>query len=330
MKQVRKIADRYLSSEKLTQWIATKNWTTSRLCDIGEWEDADFIATAKEIMGGNEAPKHRKIWEFAATVLALKELGLFNSNSICLSVAAGCERILFYLANNIAGVVASDIYGQGDFSSREANLSFLNNQKNFAPYDYLEQNLCAAYSNALNLKFPNDCFDFSFCMSSIEHFGGVKNSNRALAEMARVTKPGGYVFVTTEISINDHKTDEVFKTKDIANLIKDTGLSLSSDFNFSLSDSSLKYLCDMRKDDLNRLPHINLKSQCSIFTSGLLVLRKAGNFQVTPNLEQKKKELWDIASKLKTPEPIDFKQTFLNKIEKKLLSLLWKIQERLL
>ncbi len=310
-----KVANKYLCTKNLKYRTKELDWRTSRLCEINEWENPEFAHTAKEIMGNNTFPKHRKVWEFSATVLALKDLGLLNKDSVCISVAAGVERILFYLANKTNGVIATDIYGLGDFSNKEANKSFINNQKQFAPYSYTEENLIAANCNALNLKFPDNSFDFAFSMSSIEHFGGIKNANRALKEMSRVVKPGGYVIITTEFAINNYITDQVFKYKDFKKLIKDTNLSGKLDF--SLSNESLKYLCDMLVDDLEQLPHINLKAFASIFTSAILILKKDGS----SNIQTNKSKLWSIAKNLRNEVKLKKENKLVSVIKKKLLNL---------
>jgi len=324
-----KIANKYHCSARLKKRTKKLSWKTSRLCEINEWENDEFIKVAKEIMGNNSFPKHRKVWEFSATILALKELNLLNKESTCISVAAGVERILFYLANQIAGVIATDIYGQGDFADKEADRNFINNQKQFAPYNYEENNLIAANCNALDLKFPDNSFDFAFSMSSIEHFGGVKNANKALKEMSRVVKPGGIVIVSTEFAINNFKTDQVFKYKDFNKLIKDTGLKNAGpnpSLDFSLSEESLEHLCDMLVDDLGALPHLNLKAYASIFTSAILILRKDGKSDKRAN----KKKLWEIAKELRHEVVIKKQNYLIIKIKEKLISLKLKVDMKLL
>jgi SAM-dependent methyltransferase len=53
-----------------------------------------------------------------------------------------------------------------------------------------------------DLLYEDGTFDAVFCASSIEHFGGLGEAQRAIREMERVAKPGGVVAVTTECIVN--------------------------------------------------------------------------------------------------------------------------------
>lgn len=328
-----KIANKFKISNKLKVDSHHVNWLESRLCDVEEWESAEFQQVANSLMRMSEVPKHRKIWEFATTLLALERLELLNKDSLGISIAAGAERILFDLANKVGGIVATDIYGDGHFADLEANQSFLVNQKQFAPFEYVEENLCAAYSDALDLQFGSNIFDFAISMSSIEHFGGVEKSRQSLKEMGRVLRPGGYAIIATEFAINNYATDQVFLVDDIEKLLSGTGLELLDDFSFRTSEESIKYLCDMRKDDLNIYPHINLKNLCSIFTSGLLILKKEGQYhkRIESDFLRDKSLVWEKVKEINSikRDPVDFsKLTVLNRIKRRLLYIYWCFLER--
>lgn len=330
------IRKRFKASEALSLAEQRKSWLDCRLCDLNDWEDPEFLEVASALMQTKDVPKHRKVWEFVVSILALRELGHLNSKSLGLSVAAGNERILFYLANLVGGMVATDIYGAGNFSDLEAAESFLYDQKSYAPFPYKEDNLKALYSDALDLKLLGNSFDFCICLSSIEHFGGLRPAIQSIKEMARVLKPGGHAIIITEISLNDIATDQVFNRWDIPQLIKGSGFSLVNDFNFATSKESLEHLCDMRSDDLLKMPHINLKNLCSIFTSGILILEKeAGKGTNVPNdtenkLLKRKEELWNYLEVMQT-KPItplkEIKLNFKDRVRRKLRFLYWKAIE---
>jgi demethylmenaquinone methyltransferase/2-methoxy-6-polyprenyl-1,4-benzoquinol methylase len=50
--------------------------------------------------------------------------------------------------------------------------------------------------SAHQIPFSNDEFDFVFCSNALDHF---ENPSRAVREMKRVTKPGGYVIVVCDV-----------------------------------------------------------------------------------------------------------------------------------
>lgn len=249
-----------------------------KLCDIDDWNDSLFSDLAGDIFARHALTPvvHRKLWEFTKTIQALKAGGVLKKNSLGLSVAGGTERILFYLANYVSRIIATDIYGYGNFSGNEASADFLTQQEKYAPYHYPKENLKAAYMNALELKFSGNLFDFAFCLSSIEHFGGLRSAKKALLEMTRVVRPGGIVFITTDCCLNRFRTHEVFSPTQIERLINDCDLELLEPIDWALSNSTLEHIIDMRKDNLATLPHINLKLFGSIFTSISLALRKRG------------------------------------------------------
>ncbi|MCB0352259.1 MAG: methyltransferase domain-containing protein [Bdellovibrionales bacterium] len=249
-----------------------------KLCDVEDWAAPGFLARAKDVLGegGSEPVFHRKIWEFTKALTALERGGFLEDSRKCLSVAGGHERISYYLTRHISRVALTDIYGDSSFATDEASDRILQDPSAFAPYAFDSQRLRILKMNALKLFFPKNTFDFALCLSSIEHFGGMRSALRSLREMTRVVRPGGYVILTTECSLNGFATDEVFLPRQLSHLIRKSGLQLVEPINWGLSDRTLTYLCDMKRDSTSQLPHINLKLLCSVFTSICLVLKKPG------------------------------------------------------
>src|SRR5919201_118706 len=72
----------------------------AKLCDVADFEDPDLRARAREIAPGPEGEElHRKKWEFAMLALFLEDAGLLEERAQVLSVGAGHEEVLFWLAN---------------------------------------------------------------------------------------------------------------------------------------------------------------------------------------------------------------------------------------
>jgi SAM-dependent methyltransferase len=135
------------------------------------------------------------------TALFLRELGLLREDVAVLDVGAGSEPLMFWLARHAGRVVATDIYGEGDFAYREAAGSFVADPSRFAPYDYPRERLEVRHADARELPFDDATFDVVVSMSSIEHFGGPGGIRRSAAEIGRVLKPGGYAFLVTEVFV---------------------------------------------------------------------------------------------------------------------------------
>ena len=181
-----------------------------KVCDRRDFDDERLLAMLRDIAGPDLQPgmeTHRKLWEYAMLGLYLEEAGALREDAEALAIAAGTEEPLFWLANRIGRVVATDIYGEGDFAYREAAATMLTDPASFAPYPYREDRLEVREMNALQLDLPDESFDFVYSLSSIEHFGGPREKATAAREMARVLRPGGQLVIVTECLLGRHVLD---------------------------------------------------------------------------------------------------------------------------
>jgi SAM-dependent methyltransferase len=151
---------------------------------------------------GLEPRRHRKAWEFALGVQSLERAGVLDEEAMGLSVGAGHEAIVYYLANRCRWIFATDVYGSGSFSHVEGSSLMLVDPDLYAPYEYRRNRLTACYMDALDLRFEDETFDYVVSFGSIEHFGGIEQATASLKEAARVVRPGGLVFVTTELAVD--------------------------------------------------------------------------------------------------------------------------------
>lgn len=281
-----------------------------KLCDLPDFEDQELREMLSEIAPGYEPQEElrRKFWEYAMLGLYLQETGALSEDAEALAVAAGHEEPLFWLANQIRRMVATDIYGQGSFAYREADGSMLTDPSAFAPYPYREDHLEVRDMNALQLDFPDESFDIVFSLSSIEHFGGAREVKHAAREMSRVLRPGGQLVIVTECFISRNPLDwipvqlairaatlgrrcggarpgkrliDVFTPAEIMRLIVEpTGLELVQPLDTHISPESFDNLTRWGEADelLPRSgqpwPHILLKGHGAPWTSAFLAFRK--------------------------------------------------------
>lgn len=171
-----------------------------KLCELRDFADPTVDARIAEIVPGLQPPEQlrRKYWEYALLTLFLEDLGLLHEDARVLSVGAGNETVLFWLANRVAKVVATDIYGEGSFGEYEAARAMLSDPASLSPYPYRESHLDVRHMDARKLEFPDGSFDAVFSLSSIEHFGSRADIRRSAEEMGRVLRRGGGAFVVTE------------------------------------------------------------------------------------------------------------------------------------
>ncbi|MCB0339624.1 MAG: class I SAM-dependent methyltransferase [Bdellovibrionales bacterium] len=262
-------------------------YASSKLCDITDFSDPDFFSTAGNILAADPSrgEHHRKLWEFTQAVRILQAHGLLSEDKAGISVAAGKERVLFYLSKYVGRILATDIYGQGDFQKDEANEDFFHSPQRFSPYPCRPENIRVASMNALALDLPDNLFDFALSFSSIEHFGSLGASAQAIDEMARVVKPGGLVLVATECSLNGKRSYDVFLPHEIIQLTQRSNLELIDGINWEISKKSLEKIVDIRRDNLELLPHMTLKSFGCVFTSIFLAFRKPGTSAFPTNFD---------------------------------------------
>ena len=283
----------------------------AKLCDVRDFEDADVLRMLQDILPERDPLSHieRKVWEFAMLALFLEETGRLHDGTRALATGAGDERMVFWLANRLGRVVATDIYGEGLFAEREATATMLSDPAAHAPFPYREDRLTVEYADARSLPYPDESFDVVFSLSSIEHFGGRHDVARAAREMGRVLKPGGHGFVATEclvrlhpletaladsvvraLTLNTRRTEatprqrllEGFTPRELrSRIVRPSGLQLMQPLDLSLSDESWDNLTvthgDGRLDPATGefYPHVLLKAGRSVFTSVCLPLQRA-------------------------------------------------------
>jgi hypothetical protein len=67
---------------------------------------------------------HRKVWEFNHTLYGLRTLRRRPPQAVALGIGCGHEELMYFLANRVSRVVATDIYEDG-FLGGESNADVL-------------------------------------------------------------------------------------------------------------------------------------------------------------------------------------------------------------
>jgi SAM-dependent methyltransferase len=292
----------------------------AKLCDLRDFEDEALLAMLRDILPERDPATHieRKVWEYAMLALFLEDVGRLHEGTEALAVGAGDERILFWLANRIGRMVATDIYGEGDFAGREAGTSMLEDPAAHAPFPYREDRLEVRWMDARELDFPDESFDVVFSISSIEHFGAPGEIARSAREMGRVLRPRGHAFVVTECFVRRHPLNaapldfavrlltlgrrrrratprrraavgEVFTPRELTTrVVRPSGLRLLQPVDLTLSPESWENLTvsglegRLEPASGDYWPHVLLQSDRSVFTSICLPLWKPGRATMAP------------------------------------------------
>jgi SAM-dependent methyltransferase len=182
--------------KNLNKICATADWSDPELSEMMQEILQPGIKKAAEIVG-----RHRKHWEWAIGMLALKKAGKIDNNCTFLGIGSGTEAPVFYLTNHAKYVFCTDLYTITSETWKEANKSMLANPELFAPGQFNRKRLGVQIMSGTDIHFEDNTFDAIFSYSSIEHFGTRKAVLECMKEIERVLKPGGVASIATEIFV---------------------------------------------------------------------------------------------------------------------------------
>ena len=261
----------------------------NRLCYVEDWQNPEIRDALAELQKLNpQGFIHRKDWEWAIGLMAMKRFGKINESSAAIGVGSGIEPIPFYLASKISRVYATDLYEDDESWKQAAPSEFLKDPKKYSPFPYREDALTVLRMDGANLDFPDDTFDIAFSFSSIEHFGGENHSGalKAMREIERVLKPGGIAVISTEYILNDKEHPEFFNKRTIHSDLIDRldKLKLVEPLDLRITTNTLDTVIDYNSEariwdtlDLEYKrthSHIVIKYYNILLTSVMVVLQK--------------------------------------------------------
>lgn len=252
-----------------------------QLCELAnpaKWDNPEWHAILRSLVAvpTDPASMHRKAYEYAQTIFGLRRLGRLDPATRVLSVGAGHEVILYWLANQVGQVIATDLY-DGEWRSafaREGNPDVLRDPAAYAPFPYRQDRLRFLRMDGSRLGFRDASFDVVYSLSSIEHFGGVEGARRSVADMARVLKPGGVLALATEWCVRGQAAGEVFSPAQVRAILDHPCLRLVQPIDDRVWDRYETEPVDLRVDRFQS-PHMLLKHDEAIFTSVVVFLEKA-------------------------------------------------------
>lgn len=250
----------------------------NQLCDISDWRLGPMLRALAELH--EDVRIHRKAWEFGKLLGGLQQLGCIHPGATGISVGAGTERPLFWLADRIQRIVATDLY-ETEIGKWGWGSEFLREKSCYWHWPYRREALDVRNMPGTQLDFPDGSFDFAYSLSSIEHFGGHEAARNSVREMARVTKPGGIVCVVTELLLSRNPTPERFTYEELRHfLLQGNGLALvEPEIDLRISESLLAYPKDMWREADDVSPSIVIKEDAypdTAWTSIILFFCRLG------------------------------------------------------
>ncbi|MBI4800810.1 MAG: methyltransferase domain-containing protein [Desulfarculus sp.] len=262
-------------------YVRDQPYQGALLCELvnpRKWLDQGWHDTLKDMQALSLRLDdiHRKHYEYVQTAYGLRLLGALHPGASVLGVGAGHERILYWLANNAARVVGTDLY-EGNWASdnaQEGDPDVIENPAKYAPFPYRQEALSFQRMDGRKLEFDDHSFDVVYSLSSIEHFGGHEGSAQSMAEIGRVLKPGGCAAIATELILNDASDDEFFSLADLVKfVVAPSGLKLVQMPTLELPKAVLERPLDLPQERYFR-PHLVLAERGLVYTSVMLFLVK--------------------------------------------------------
>jgi SAM-dependent methyltransferase len=251
----------------------------TQLCELAnpaKWDNPEWTALLRDLgLPDSKLSMHRKCYEFTQLVYGLRALGFLRDDVRVVSVGAGHEAVLYWLANHVGLVVATDLY-EGvwqDVQAREGDAGVLHSPAAYAPFPYREDRLIFMQMDALGLGLATERFDVAYSLSSVEHFGGVEGACRAVDEMARLLKPGGVLALATELVIAGPPHDETFLPEEVAALVSRPGLRLVSPLDTAVYNRYEYAAVDLYRNP-HQTPHMVVRFNDTVFTTVFAFLRK--------------------------------------------------------
>jgi SAM-dependent methyltransferase len=263
---------------------------TNKPCDAADWFKPELIDVITNEL--REVPRfHRKQWELAMILLALRERGKLHPDAVGLSMGGGVERILYALAPHIGSLIVTDLYDPEsgwECAQTDDPVQFVHRHKPF-PVDLA--NLQALRMDMRSLEFPDRSFDFCYSSCAVEHIGSWKDFAAHFDEVARVLKDDGVYVFTTEINYGSETIEDdhnfVFALPDLLNVLHCSNLALEGDFDARITPNKINHprpanvhalafgqpeplAARLLRDGL----HVQLLRGKHPFTAGMFILRK--------------------------------------------------------
>jgi len=250
-----------------------------QLCELAnpaKWDNPDWVQLLTSLgEGPDKGSMHRKAYEFTQLLFGLGRLGALGDDVEVLSVGAGHEPVLYWLANHAGRVIATDMYGGVWQSERamEGDAAVFAHPAQFARFPYRQERLVFLRMDGRHLAFADGTFDVVYSLSSVEHFGGLDGAREAVAGMARVLKPGGVLVLSTEYCLSGPPHHEAFQPEQVRALLEHPRLALVEPVDERVWQRYDHVPIDLRVSPY-QTPHMVVTDLGSVFTTVMAFLRR--------------------------------------------------------
>jgi SAM-dependent methyltransferase len=266
------------------------NWQNlqSQVCTVQQCEDPQYLFWCDQL---KMAPVfHRKRWEYAFILQALKNATDFRKGAKGIGFGVGKEPLVPYFAMQGMQILATDLAATVAAEKGWADT----NQYAFSLSDYEGFGYCGReiLRDKVELRtvdmnhIPEDLkkgeFDFCWSACALEHLGGIEQGLHFIKETLKCVQPGGVLVHTTELNIGS--LTETLETgpsvlflkkhiEDLAQELRAHGHQIDLNFNLGSQWSDLHFDVPPYAD----YSHLKLELEKHITTSIGLIIRKAAS-----------------------------------------------------
>lgn len=250
-----------------------------QLCELAnpaKWDNPEWLEILRSLgHTDDKGSMHRKAYEFTQFVFGCRRLGVLDERAKVVSIGAGHELMLYWLANHARHVMATDLYGGvwKDARGHESDPGVLADPDLYAPFPYRRDRLRFLNMDGRSLAFRDGVFDIAYCLSSIEHFGGLDGAAAAVREMGRVLRSGGILALATEYVLSGPPHPETFQPDDLHRLVGQPGLELVQPIDERVYQRYDYSVVDLHKRPYQS-PHMVVRFGETVFTTVMVFLRK--------------------------------------------------------
>jgi SAM-dependent methyltransferase len=251
----------------------------TQLCELAnpaKWDNPEWLTILRGLgLSDDKRTMHRKPYEFTQLVYGCRRLGVLRDDSTVISIGAGHELVLYWLANHARRVVATDLYGGvwQEVQGREGDPDVMSRPDDYAPFPYRRDHLAFMKMDGRHLAFRDGTFDIAYSLSSVEHFGGLSGAIATIREMGRVLKPGGVLTLATEYVLHGPPHQETFQSRELAELIDQPGLRLVEPIDENVYRRYEYAAVDLYRNPY-QTPHMVVRFNDTVFTTVMVFLRK--------------------------------------------------------
>jgi SAM-dependent methyltransferase len=250
-----------------------------QLCELAnpaKWDNRSWLDILRSLgLSDDKRAMHRKPYEFTQLIFGCQRLGALRPDSRVLSVGAGHELVLYWLANHAGRVIATDMY-EGvwqQVQGREGDPDVIERPDEYAPFPYRRDHLVFLKMDGRHLAFLSNTFDVAYSLSSIEHFGGSEGARLTIGEMARVLKPRGVLALATEYVLQGPAHQETFQPHEFTALLDQPDLELVEPLDDQVYRRYEYAAIDLYKNPY-QTPHMVVRFDDTVFTTVMVFLRK--------------------------------------------------------